>query len=146
MTTVNITTFAFNLSTMTRKTLEASTPFHTCYTEADSAGRKQLRAEWMLGHVMGSLNVDAKAAERLLSKGKGEGAKPEHVKAIDRASSDFRHHVIRPDAKVSADKTAQDIEVPADIAALAAKLAKLCNEYEGARKLASVAIAQAFSA
>lgn len=100
MTTINITAFAFNLSSMTRKTLEASTPFHACYVGADAAGRKQLRGEWMLGHVAGSYEGkgDAmKAAERILSTGKGEGAKPADVKAIDKASSDFRYHVIRPE-------------------------------------------------
>jgi hypothetical protein len=40
---------------------------------------------------------------------------------------------------------AEEIEVPAEILAAAAKLAKLCAEYEGARKLASTAIAQAFA-
>ena len=40
----------------------------------------------------------------------------------------------------------EEIEVPAEILAAAAKLAKLCAEYEGARKLASTAVAQAFAA
>jgi hypothetical protein len=39
----------------------------------------------------------------------------------------------------------EELEVPPEIAAAAAKLAKLCAEYEGARKLASTAIAQAFA-
>ena len=40
----------------------------------------------------------------------------------------------------------EELEVPPEVAAAAAKLAKLCAEYEGARKLASTAIAQAFAA
>jgi hypothetical protein len=39
----------------------------------------------------------------------------------------------------------EEIEVPAEVLAAAAKLAKLCAQYEGARKLASTAIAQAFA-
>jgi hypothetical protein len=39
----------------------------------------------------------------------------------------------------------EELEVPAEILAAAQKLAKLCAEYEGARKLASTAIAQAFA-
>ena len=39
----------------------------------------------------------------------------------------------------------EEIEVPAEILAVAAKLAKMCAEYEDARKLASTAIAQAFA-
>jgi len=40
---------------------------------------------------------------------------------------------------------AEEVEVPAEVLAAAAKLAKLCAQYEGARKLASTAIAQAFA-
>jgi hypothetical protein len=47
----------------------------------------------MLGHLTGQ---GLKAAERILSKGKGAGANTEHIKAIDRASSDFRYMVVRP--------------------------------------------------
>lgn len=41
--------------------------------------------------------------------------------------------------------TKEEVEVPADIAALAAKLVALCNEYEEAKKLAALAVAQAFA-
>ena len=44
-----------------------------------------------------------------------------------------------------ASEPAEEIEVPAEILKAAERLAKLCAEYEGARKLASTAIAQAFA-
>lgn len=44
-----------------------------------------------------------------------------------------------------ATEPAEEIEVPEEILKAAARLAKLCAEYEGARKLASTAIAQAFA-
>jgi hypothetical protein len=47
----------------------------------------------MLGHLEGQ---GVKDAERTFSLGKGKGAEPEAVKAIDRASSDFRYYVVRP--------------------------------------------------
>jgi hypothetical protein len=48
---------------------------------------------------------------------------------------------------VSSDATGtEELEVPAEILAAAAKLAKLCAQYEESRKLASTAIAQAFAA
>jgi hypothetical protein len=56
------------------------------------------------------------------------------------------------DAKVSAKGEAEttdakeEIEVPADIAALAARLVKLCNDYKSAKRLASQAVAEAFAA
>jgi hypothetical protein len=40
----------------------------------------------------------------------------------------------------------EELEVPPEVAAAAAKLAKLCAQYEQSRKLASTAIAQAFAA
>lgn len=40
----------------------------------------------------------------------------------------------------------EELEVPEHIAALAAKLAKACNEYEQAKRLAATAIAAAFAA
>ena len=39
-----------------------------------------------------------------------------------------------------------EIEIPAAIAALAAKLAAMCNEYEDSKRLAAQAIAEAFAA
>ena len=47
-------------------------------------------------------------------------------------------------AKGKSNKT-EDVEVPAHIAKLAAQLAAACNEYEGAKRLAAQAIAQAFA-
>lgn len=39
----------------------------------------------------------------------------------------------------------EELEVPAEILAAAARLAKLCAQYEDSRKLASAAVAQAFT-
>ena len=44
-----------------------------------------------------------------------------------------------------ATEPAEEIEVPDEVLKAAERLAKLCAEYEGARKLASTAIAQAFA-
>lgn len=48
--------------------------------------------------------------------------------------------------KNSAKDTAESIEVPEDIAKVAAKLWAMCSEYEGAGKLAALALAQARAA
>jgi hypothetical protein len=90
---MNINKFAFNVGRMGRKVREAANPFHKAYTGATPEQAAQLRKEWMLGHLTGQ---GLKAAERILSKGKGAGANTEHIKAIDRASSDFRYMVVRP--------------------------------------------------
>lgn len=49
-------------------------------------------------------------------------------------------------AKTGAQSGKSEVEVPAEIAALAAKLVAMCNEYEKAKKLAAQAIAEAFAA
>lgn len=49
-------------------------------------------------------------------------------------------------ANPGAQSNRQEVEVPAEIAALAAKLVALCNEYEKSKKLAAQAIAEAFAA
>lgn len=100
MSKLTINQFAFNVGNMSRKVREAADPFHAAYLEATPEQAKALRQEWMLGHLEGQ---GLKNPERILSTGKGAGAKPEHVKAIDRASSDFRYMVVRPDAKVKAE-------------------------------------------
>ena len=47
--------------------------------------------------------------------------------------------------KTEGAEEAEEIEIPADILAAAQKLAALCDEYKGARKLASKALAVAFA-
>lgn len=49
------------------------------------------------------------------------------------------------DASPKAEGAADEVEIPEELLAAAAKLAKLAQQYEGARKLASKALAQAFA-
>lgn len=98
-TSIDFNTFAFNVGEQSRKTRDASLPLHKAYTKAEPEQQRDLRTRWMLNHLRGALAVTAKTAERILSEGKGAGAKPEHIKAIDKASSDFRYHIARPEAK-----------------------------------------------
>ena len=46
----------------------------------------------------------------------------------------------------TSNKAEAEVEIPAELLAAAAKLAKLANEYEGARSLAAKALAAAFAA
>lgn len=135
MTKLTIQQFAFNVGTNTRKIREAADPFHAAYLEATPEQRKDLRQRWMLGHIEGQ---GFKGAERILSEGKGAGANPEHVKAIDRASSDFRYMVIRPDAKPTA--PVKSMRVSKDLRALAeAYLANFENAADAIKVLRAVA-------
>jgi hypothetical protein len=90
---LSIKQFATNVGNHTTAIREAANAFHEAYTDATPTQQGALRKDWMLGHLEGQ---GVKDAERTFSLGKGKGAKPENVKAIDRASSDFRYYVVRP--------------------------------------------------
>jgi hypothetical protein len=67
---------------------------------------------------------------------------PANAETAKRACNRFIERIMgdsKPKAKPDS------IEVPAHIAKLAAQLAKACNDYEQARKIANTAVAQAFA-
>jgi hypothetical protein len=99
---ITIQQYAAKVGATSRKMRDGADPFHKAYVGATPEQQADLRRRWMLGHITGGLNVTEKAAERILSRGKGAGANAEHIKAIDRASSDFRYMVVRPDSDGSA--------------------------------------------
>jgi hypothetical protein len=135
MKTISIKQFAVNVGYVGRKVREAADPFHAAYVEATPEQRKALRLDWMLGHLEGQ---GVKNAERILSEGKGAGALPENVKAIDRASADFRYMVIRPEAKVA--EPVKAMRVAKDLRALAeAYLANFENAADAIKVLRAVA-------
>jgi hypothetical protein len=90
---LSIKQFATNVGNQTTAIRDAANAFHEAYTGATPTQQGALRKDWMLGHLEGQGVQDA---ERTFSLGKGKGAKPEAIKAIDRASSDFRYYVVRP--------------------------------------------------
>ena len=135
MQKLTIQQFAFNTGAMSRKVREAADPFHAAYLEATPEQRKDLRQRWMLGHLEGQ---GVKNAERILSEGKGAGALPENVKAIDRASADFRYMVVRPEPKTT--EPAKSMRVAKDLRALAeAYLANFENAADAIKVLRAVA-------
>jgi (E)-4-hydroxy-3-methylbut-2-enyl-diphosphate synthase len=68
----------------------------------------------------------------------GNIRKPEHIKAIDRASADFRYMVIRPEAKAA--EPVKSMRVAKDLRALAeAYLANFENAAEAIKVLRAVA-------
>jgi hypothetical protein len=135
MSKLTIEQFAFNTGATKRKLREAADPFHTAYLGATPEQRKDLRQRWMLNHLEGQ---GFEGAERILSDGKGKGADPEHVKAIDCASSDFRYMVIRPEPKDA--KPAKSTRVAKDLRALAeAYLANFESAADAIKVLRAVA-------
>lgn len=135
MTKLSIQQFAFNVGTNARKIRDAADPYHAAYTKATPEQRKALRTDWMLGHLEGQ---GLSNPERILSEGKGAGANPEHIKAIDRASSDFRYMVVRPEPKAA--EPAKSMRVSKDLRALAeAYLANFESAADAIKVLRAVA-------
>jgi hypothetical protein len=92
---MDIQTFAQNWAATTRKVRKATLTYHEAYAGADPEQQKDLRRRWMLGHLMGGLEVDAVKADRILSQSREERTAA-HQDAVKRASADFSYHVIRP--------------------------------------------------
>lgn len=67
-----------------------------------------------------------------------DSAEEQRLKRIRRLHPDM--------AKGASNKAGEGVEIPAHIAALAAKLAAACLEYEQSKKLAAQAVAEAFAA
>lgn len=144
---LTIEQFAHNVGAATKAVRENSLPFHNAFVKGDDAQKRDLRVRWMCSHMAGSLGIALAAATLIRDKGKGDGAKAEHVKAIDRAYADFRYYVVQNKDKggKGKDVTRDEIAVPRNIQALANELAKACAGYEGAKKLAATALANAFT-
>ena len=139
--TVNTTAFAFRVSIVGSALRKAATPIHMAYTNADSVGKKQLKAEWMIGHIAAHLSGSndmreeamvaamtdkvLKDAERIFSLGKGAGAKPANVAAIDRAYSDFRYHVVRA---VKVVKETEEVKLSKEEKAAFAAFVEACGD------------------
>lgn len=125
----------------TGKTHAETAPFAKAYAKADPAKQKEMRHEWREGFIAGSLGISREQAAKIVETGKGEGAKPANIKLIDRANSDFRYHVIRPNNKAGDD----DVAIPAELRRAAKVLAKLAGEYKEGRRLAAKALALAWA-
>jgi hypothetical protein len=91
---LTIQQYAARVAGTARKMRAGADVFHAAYISGTPEQREDLRRRWMLGHLTGQ---GCKGPERILSRGKGAGADAEHIKAIDRASADFRYMVVRPD-------------------------------------------------
>ena len=138
MNTISFDLFALRVGKQSGETRAAADPLHKAYKGADPEQQRDLRARWMRNHVAGQVMAQMKAqgkpvdgdkatqvAERILSRGKGKGATKEAVGAIDRAYSDFRYHIVRPNAKPASNAR---VRVPAAVRAAAMTF---LGEFEG---------------
>ena len=118
---LSIQEFAFQMGAAQRQTLAASSVFAKAYAGATPEQQRDLRIRWMVGHIMGGLACSEAQATKIREAGKGADVPAKHRAAIDRAYSDFRHHVARAStsAKGKAKNESAQLEVPAEVLALA---------------------------
>lgn len=73
------------------KDLQSSAkPLADAYAKATPEQQADLKARWMLNHLIGQ---GIKNAEAVIKTGKSKQASREHIKAIDRAYSDFFYNI-----------------------------------------------------
>lgn len=108
--------------------------------KAQGKGRDALR-DLLLPHVATFYKVPVVVSES--NRNKGQQVLDREHASFEAASKALKRLV----ADLMGEQSPQaDVEIPAELLAAAAKLAKLANQYEGARSLASKALAAAFAA
>jgi len=107
---------------------------------AQAKGRDALR-DLLLPHVAAFYSVPLVTSES--NRNKGQQVMDREHASFEAASRALKRLV----ADLMGEQAPKvDVEIPAELLAAAAKLAKLASEYEGARSLASKALAAAFAA
>ena len=96
---LSATQFFFNLGNNDRLTLEASKPIHASWLRATPAQRIQLRTDCMAHYIMGKLQCNRTAADRILSQSRTERTKAAQL-AYRTANERFTYHVSRDNKKV----------------------------------------------
>ena len=134
---MDIQTFAHKLGLQQRQTREATLPYHLAYKPATPEQQKDLRRRWMLGHIMGSLEVDEVKADRILSQSRDD-RKAEHQAAYRKASSAYEYHVIRPVKKPAGGSTGSAGSAKTNVVAEALALVESMTPAQKKRFLAAL--------
>jgi sugar-specific transcriptional regulator TrmB len=94
------------------KDLQSSAkPLADAYAKATPEQQADLKARWMLNHLIGQ---GIKNAEAVIKTGKSKQASREHIKAIDRAYSDFAYNIKQSKkTKPLPDSSARQVKVVA---------------------------------
>ena len=121
------------------KTLQLSAkPLADAYAKATPEQQKDLKARWMLNHLIGQGYANAKA---IIETGKGKGAKPDHIKAIDRAYSDFAYNIKQGKTKTLPESDARKVRIPTDRKEYLFAVLDECYDADSRKKQIDLAIA-----
>jgi hypothetical protein len=107
-TTLSFDEFAKSVGKFGKELQQSAKPLADAYAKATPEQQKDLRARWMLNHLIGQGYTNAKA---IIETGKGKGAKPDHIKAIDRAYSDFAYNIKQSKAKTLPESSARQVKI-----------------------------------
>lgn len=121
-TTLSFDEFAKQVGQFGKQIQQSAKPLADAYAKATPEQQKDLRARWMLNHLIGQ---GIKNAEAVIATGKSKGANREHIKAIDRASSDFTYNIKQGKKKPASSASVEQVIAPRKV--FNAVLAEIIN-------------------
>ncbi len=109
-TTLSFDEFAKQVGEFGKQVKDSAKPLADAYAKATPEQQKDLKTRWMLNNLIGQGYANAKA---IIETGKGKTAKPDHIKAIDRAYSDFAYYIKQSKNKSLPASSARQIKIVA---------------------------------
>ena len=137
-TSITTTQLFFALGQAERTTHASTLGAHKEYAKATPEQQSDLRARWMLNHLIGQ---GIKNAADVITVGKSKNANPENIKAIDRASSDFTYNIKQGKSKPLPASDARKVRIPADRKEYLYAVLDECYEADSRSKQIDLAIA-----
>jgi hypothetical protein len=89
-TTLSFDEFAKSVGKLGKELQVSAKPLADAYAKATPEQQADLKARWMLNHLIGQ---GIKNAEAVIKIGKSKQASRDNIKAIDRAYSDFAYNI-----------------------------------------------------
>jgi hypothetical protein len=86
--------FAFTYGQTDRLTHEATLHWHREYTKMEAEQQGEMRDQWILNYLMGSLDVAEPKAQKIVDAKRTERSSA-HQQAYDRARGQFAYHIVR---------------------------------------------------
>ena len=111
-TTLSFDEFAKSVGKLGKELQVSAKPLADAYAKATPEQQADLRARWMLNHLIGQ---GIKNAEAVIKTGKSKQASRDNIKAIDRAYSDFAYNIkqIKKTKTSLPDSSARQVKVSA---------------------------------
>lgn len=137
-TTLSFDEFAKSVGEFGKQMQVSAKPLADAYAKATPEQQSDLRARWMLNHLIGQ---GIKNAADVITVGKSKNAKPENIKAIDRAYSDFTYNIKQGKSKPLPASDARKVRIPADRKEYLYAVLDECYEADSRSKQIDLAIA-----